>query len=220
MATDAKQLAEVELVGPNDRQTARLDHARALSRRAQALLAAAGESVPDRHWYVLRVAPRAEKSVDTALENAAVERWLPVSEVKPIRRGKRKWQDLSTRSVLAWPGYIFVKVANTAYCWAGLSTLDDVLGVLGTAERPIAISDEKVFRYKLFLERDSHAHEVLSGTLKVGEEVRIEEGPLTSVVGTVRELGRDGKIDRIRVEMWLFGRAALVDLDLAQVAKL
>jgi transcriptional antiterminator NusG len=215
MAVDRKQLEDAAFVGPTDRQTARLEAARAFSRRAQALLAAAGEAVPDRRWYVLRIRPKHEIPVENALHEAGVERWLPRVKLVPRPRPGRRGKAPEPKMVLAWPGYMFVKVANVPACWAGLATVDGIISVLGTAERPIPVPEEKLLRYKLFLERDEGARKVLLNEIEVGQTVRIEGGPFASVIGQVVEQ-RD---QRVKVEAWLFGRATVVELDLAQVAR-
>lgn len=215
MAVDRKRLEDAAFVGPTDRQAARLDAARALSRRAQALLAAAGEDVPERCWFVLRVRPRCEIPVDIALEDAGVERWLPRVALEQKPRAGRKGPLPEPKLVLAWPGYLFVKVANLAACWAGLGTVDGIVAVLGTAERPIPVPDEKVLRYRLFLEKDDLARKTLADEIEAGQRVRIESGPFASFHGpVVEQMG-----DRVKVEVFIFGRTTLVDLELAQVAR-
>jgi transcriptional antiterminator NusG len=215
MRQDAKQLNRVEPIGPTDRQTARLDAARALTRRSQALLAAAGMEAPERRWYVLRLASRTENSVDKALEMAGVERWLPLAKFEQQPRRGRKGDVPPPKIVLAWPGYIFVRVADTARSWAGLATLDGVVSVLGTAEHPIPVADEKVCLYKYQLEHDEVARKELSGGLAEGEMVQVEIVRHSRINALVR--GIDG--DRVSVEVLLFGSMRMVELTLAQVIR-
>lgn len=189
----------------------------AVSRRGQALLAAAGESEPCRRWYVLRVFTGQEKAVDNALAQARVERWLPVCEVDVRRRarvgGKRP---AVKRAVPVWPGYLFVRVANTAPAWAGLAMIKGVLAVLGTAESPAPVSDLKILELKSNLEHDETARDILADVFKPGQKVRVTEGPFASFPGTVEAVTG---FDRAKVEVMIFGRATLVDLELAQIAK-
>lgn len=215
MAANAKSLKEAEKINL-DRCYAELDRQVGLSRRQRALLAAAGEAEPNRRWYVLRVADRSENAVDNALENAGVERWLPSAEIIPPRRGGRKYQTRRPQKVPYWPGYIFVKVANTAHAWAGLAGIEGVVAVLGTAERPAPIDDDKLLKLKMSLEHDEEARAILADAMKVGQAVRVTDGPFSSFEGTVMQLSG---FDRLKVELGIFGRACLVDLDLAQVVK-
>jgi transcriptional antiterminator NusG len=187
-----------------------------LTRRSQALLAAAGEDCDGRHWYVLRVAHHAEKAVDNLLKEAGIERWLPISEVVTVRRSGRGNRPCDVRAVLAWPGYIFVKVVNLPQTWAALAKVDGVFSVIGTAERPAPVSDMEVLKLKAWLEEDEEAIEILTDALEVGEAVTVDDGPFASFPGTVVEWSDNG---RVKIEVLIFGREVLVDLDLAQISK-
>jgi len=215
MAAHVKQLNEAERINL-DRCYDELDRQAGLSQRQRALLAAAGESEPHRRWYVLRIADRAENAVDNALQEARVEHWLPSAQIVPPRRGGRKFQTRTPQKVPFWPGYIFVKVANTAHAWAGLAGIEGVLSVLGTAEHPAPIDDDKLLKLKLSLEHDEAARDILADAMKVGQAVRVTEGPFASFEGIVMQLSG---FDRVKVEVDIFGRPCLVDLDLAQVGK-
>lgn len=215
MAEDPKRLSDASAVGPTDRQTAKLDAARAISRRQQALLAAAGMEVPDRRWYLLRVAPRAEKAVDKSLEEVGVEHWLPMAKFEQKLRTDRKGEVPPPRIELAWPGYIFVKVFNSAYSWAGLSTVDGIIGVLGSAEYPIPISDKKINVYRYQLEHDEDVRKKLIDELQVGERVLIEFG-CGHVTGIVQGVNEG---DRINVEMLMFGSRRVFELPLARIIR-
>ncbi len=188
-----------------------------VSRRTEAMLAGAGQDVPSRRWYVLRIAPRCETSVDNALHAAAVEHWLPSMEVQPKRRGRRSTGPRPLVSMPIWPGYLFVKVVNTARSWAGLSRLDGVLSVLGTAERPAPIADDILLKLKVKLAHDEDARDILVDAMKTGQRVRVTDGPFASFEGVVQSLGG---FDRAKVEVGIFGRECLVDLELAQLTKI
>ncbi|GAB5505800.1 MAG: transcription termination/antitermination protein NusG [Rhizobiaceae bacterium] len=197
-----------------------LDHAeimQGLARRQQALLAAAGEAEPARRWYVLRIMTRSEFSIDDSLERARIERWLPVCEVEGKYHGGRKGRRPAIRTVPVWPGYIFVRTANTGRAWAGLASIRGVLAVLGTAERPVPIADDKLLKLKMKLAHDEDARDIIAERVKKGERVRVTDGPFASFQGLVRWLGG---FDRVKVDVNIFGRVVPVELELAQIAKL
>lgn len=188
-----------------------------LTRRSEAMLAGAFVEPPRRRWYVLRIASSREIPVDNLLEAGGVERWLPEMEITRKRRGGRQHQQLSSFMVPIWPGYIFVRVVDTARSWAALARLDGVVAVLGTAERPAVIDDDKLLKLKVRLEHDEEARDLLAGSLKPGHGVRITEGSFASFEGIVEKLIG---FDRVKVEVDVFGRKCLVDLDLAKVSKI
>lgn len=199
-----------------DRCYAESDRQRGLSRRAQALLAAAGESESAMHWYVLRTDAHAEKDVDNLLQKAKIEHWLPFMKVADRRRGGRKKTSREAIEMLAWPGYMFVRVVPSAEAWAGLCMVKGVIGVLGADEKPFPVKHEKVLQLKVFLEGNVIAIGEISKQLKVGELVRVNQGPFASHNGMVSELCEDG---RAKVEVMLFGRAVPITLGLDQIDK-
>ncbi|NGO50447.1 transcriptional antiterminator NusG [Mesorhizobium camelthorni] len=225
MAVNGKRLSESERVWLDrkgdpiniDRAWQKSDQRIALTRREQAMLAAAGMDGPEARWYVLRVEDRADIAVDKSLEEANVERWMAVKEVEPKRRGKRKWQSLEPCMLPALPGYLFVKVVSCAVTWAGLKTVKGVVDVLGGADNPKPVNEQEIVKLQAFIEKDPKAIEILTNALKVGDRVTIDNGPLASFQAVVLMLGDS---ERIKVETHLFGRASFVDLDLAQVTKL
>lgn len=188
-----------------------------LTRREQAMLAAAGMDGPAARWYVLRVENGADKAVDKALDDANVEHWMPVISVLPPRRSGRRKQRCEPVSISALPGYLFVKVVSCAAAWAGLKTIDGVVEPIGGADRPAPVSDKEITKLQVSIEKDPKAIAVLMNALMVGDRVTIDDGPFASFEAVVLVLG---DADRIRVEASLFGRLVPVDLDLAQVTKL
>lgn len=216
MAADKKRLSEAEHVGPTDRQSAKLDAARAISRRQQALLAAAGLDVPERRWFVLSVLTGKENAVDNFLESERIERWLPLAKFEKRHRPERGGTPPEPTIKLAWPGYIFVRVVNSAEVWHGLATIGGVTGVLGTALRPLWVSDEKVSRYKYQLEHDEVARKALINALEPGEQVKFPLARNILMTGEVKAIRED---DRVSVEYHLFGRACVSVVPLAEIVR-
>ncbi|MER8560165.1 transcription termination/antitermination protein NusG [Mesorhizobium sp. M0578] len=196
-----------------DRAYAESDRMMAVSRRQQALLAGAGESVPEARWFVLRLANHAEKDVDKLLGQAAIERWFPlVKKVRNAPHAKRK----VVYTVPALPGYVFIRVVNDDRIWAGLLGMEGVVGVLGGSLGPVAVSDEKRLKFKKKLEERSTDAEVVEAAFPVGASVLIEEGPFASFPGTIQSV-LDEQYATVLVE--IFGRFVPVDLSLAQITK-
>lgn len=216
MRADVKRLNEAEAIGPTDRQSAAIDKVRAMSRRSQALLAAAGQSESALHWYVIRTDAHAEMAVDNLLVKANVEHWLPFMKVADRRRGGRKRACREAEIKLAWPGYMFVRVVPKPEAWAGLLTVKGIVGVLGADEKPFPVKHEKVLQLRIFLEGNVIAIGEIAKGFKVGEMVRVNDGPFASHNGIVSELCEDGFA---RIDVMLFGRAVPITLGLDQIEK-
>lgn len=212
---------EVRRIDPEvinlDRCYRESDRQMEISRRQQALLAAADESEPHRNWYVLVVLTRHEQAVQQSLQASGIEAWVPVAEIIPPRRSGRKKQRQEPVQVLAWPGYAFVKVRNTPAAWAGLAGVKSVLGVIGTAERPAPVAENEVNALKVFLENDPKAFHEFTDDIPIGEMVRIKDGPFTGFNAPV--LSIDYETGHLHVEVQLFGRSNTVALELAQIER-
>lgn len=194
------------------------DRAIGLSRRGQALLAAAGMDVPARRWFVATVAAGMDKEVAQSLAFAGVECWLPhVAYKLPRRRGRDSSRPVVER--LALPGYVFVRVAAAVEAWAGVASIKGVAGLLGSAGgRPIAVADEAVALFRAYLADDPEAIATVTNALQAGDAVSVRRGPFRSITGRVDEV--DDERGRAIVEILLFGRVTPVDLDLVHLAKL
>lgn len=218
MAIDGKQLSEAIAKAPTDRQSAAIDRARAVSRRQQALLAAAGDVELEMAWIVARVASGADNAVDNALRLAGLDSWIPVVAVETAWRGGRRKRASATFEKPVWPGYVFVRCAMNARSWAGLFTIDGVVALLGTASGPVAVRAEEVRRLRAMLSSDATVRDRAVFAVLPGDAVIVRDGPFASFEGVVFEV--DGERGRVGVEVPIFGRMAPVALDLAQIRKL
>lgn len=193
------------------------DRQRALSRRSQALIAAAGMEEPERRWFVVTVDYNADRTVAQTLAFADVEVWSPYVTVKAARRGGMK----GTRQMqerLAMPGYVFVKVAATDDSWAGLQLVKGVAGILGNDGRPKPVPDDIVALLKAYLTGDPSATKIITDAVEPGDRVIVKDGPFLSFPGVVECVNEDTA--RAVVDVLIFGRVTPVHIDLAQISKL
>jgi len=223
MRADNKQPSErvwLDRVGEPinlDRAWQKSDVRIALSRREQAMLAAAGMDGPEARWYVLRVDSGTDKAVDNALKEANVERVMLSIEVEAKRRGGRKHQTLETCRAPAFPGYIFVRVVSRPETWAGLRCIKGVIEPIGGADKPKPVKGQEVLKFQARIENDPAAFATLTNALKAGDRVAIDDGPFASFEAVVLMLADK---HRVSVEVDIFGRPTPINLDLAQVTKL
>lgn len=217
MGVMIKQLNEADLSAvEKDRCYQAFDRQAGLSARAQALLAAAGEFAPARRWFVATVGAGLDGDVGIRLDAACIERWTPEVVVKVRRRGSMKAQACPSVSKLAFPGYVFVRVAGTSAAWAGLSSIKGITGMLGVEGRPTPIAEQAITDVRAFL-RGERAPKIVANALSCGDGARITEGPFADFTGRVQEV-RDG--GAALLEILLFGRHTRVTVDLAQLRKL
>jgi transcription antitermination factor NusG len=225
MRADVKRLNEAEhvWVAPDTGEVINIDRAWqesdkriAISRKQQALLAAAGESGPTARWYVLQVKRGADIAVDKLLEEARIEHWMAQQTIIVRRRGRWGMERPKEKTVPFLPGYIFVKVVWCAPCWEALSGLKGVAGVIGGAESPPQVPDAKMLKMRADVENDPEAIRAMLREINPGDKVSVDDGPFASFPGVVEAVNDKG---RAKVEVLIFGRVVSVDLDLAQISK-
>lgn len=202
---------------PIEQAIARAERQMTLSRRAQALLAAAGMDGPEARWHVITVAQGLDKAVDNALAENGIEHWMPKIWTLRRRRARNGCARPDVHQLLpALPGYMFVRVVWTDLSWEGLSTIKGIAGVIGGATRPATVRDDIVVKLKARIDDDPEAFAILTNALKTGDQVRVDDGPFASFPGVVEMVKADG---RAVVEVMIFGREVKVELDLAQITK-
>ena len=108
-----------------------------------------------------------------------------------------------------FPGYVLIKMVMTDDTWHLVRNVRGVTGFVGEASnKPIPLTEEEV----LALGMEKHEIVVL---YKVGDRVRISDGPLESFTGTVEEI--DPEKNKVSVVVSMFGRETPVELELDQV---
>ncbi|MBN9078532.1 MAG: hypothetical protein BGN87_00210 [Rhizobiales bacterium 65-79] len=218
MAIDVKRLNEADAINL-DRCYAASDRQIAANRRQQALLAAAGEDGIERRWAIIKVAPRRENDVDKSMSSALIEHWLPLRRADKTIGGRRRATEGEGVWILAWPGYLFVHVADTPAAWAGIASIKHVVSVLGVEGRPFFLTDKIMLKIKAELATLKEVPCNAGMMFRKGEHVRVASGPFASFPGAVTELGAGSHEGRAKVEVMIFGRVVPVELDLAQLAK-
>jgi transcriptional antiterminator NusG len=218
MRADVKRLSEAEAINL-DRCYAASDRQLAANRRQQALLAAAAEDGTGRRWAIARVAHKRENDVDKSLSAALIDHWLPLCKADQVQHGGRAGSKKDAFWVVAWPGYIFVRIADDPRAWAGLASIKHVVSVLGVDGSPFFTGDDMILKIKAELATLKALRKNAGTQFAEGDVVLVTDGPFASFPGRVDAIGEGSHSDRARVEVMIFGRSVPVELDLAQLAK-
>ena len=107
-----------------------------------------------------------------------------------------------------FPGYVLVKMIMTDEAWYIIKNVRGVTGFVGSGTKPTPLTEEEVAQ--LGVEK----HEIVVN-YDVGDNVKINDGPLTSFIGVVDMLDVDK--NKVRVIVSMFGRETPVELELDQV---
>ena len=92
--------------------------------------------------------------------------------------------------------------------WHLVRNVRGVTGFVGTANKPIPLTEEEV------LAMGMEKHEIVVG-YNVGDHVRIVDGPFANLTGVVEEI--EPEKNQVSVMVSMFGRETPVELELDQV---
>lgn len=172
-------------------------------------------SIENAKWYVLHTYSGYEKMVKDNLimvfeknnmTDKLVEITIPMEDVVEEKNGKRKVVERRM-----FPCYVLIKMDYNNDMWHMITNTRGVTGFVGPQGRPMPLTEDEIKR--MHLEKVVHETD-----LKVGDRVKVTEGPLLEFVGEIESLDLENSKCKVIVSM--FGRLTPVDLELYQIEKL
>jgi transcriptional antiterminator NusG len=135
---------------------------------------------------------------------------VPTEEEIEVKEGKRR-----TVERRVFPGYILVQMLMDEDSWYVVRNTPGVTGFVGMGNEPTPLRPEEVSSIMKRMEADAPRVKV---TYKIGQKVRITDGPFADFMGTVNDIDMDKA--KVRVFVSFFGRETPVELDFLQVEKM
>lgn len=131
-------------------------------------------------WYAVYTRPRWEKKVADLLERKGVEHYCPLNKVQ------RQWSDRK-KLVLEplFTSYVFIRVSEADHL--RVKQTDGVINLVYWLGKPAVIKDAEIAAIRRFL-NDYHNVQLERATVNVSDTVRIVQGPLLSMEGSVVEV--------------------------------
>jgi len=182
-------------------------------------ISAPGEPATDQPaWFVIhcysgyenKVRHNLEQRIETMdMKDKIFDVVIPTQEEIEVREGKRR-----TVERHIFPGYVLVNLILTEESWYVVRNTPGVTGFVGMGEEPTPLRPEEV---NLIIKRMEAEAPTIHVTFKVGERVRIIDGPFNDFRGIVSEI--DMERTKARVMVSFFGRETPVELDFLQVEK-
>jgi transcriptional antiterminator NusG len=170
-----------------------------------------------KRWYTVQAYSNFEQKVADSIREQAKQRHLEpfFDEIMVLK--ERSWR-CRGRKVDAerkfFPGYVLAEMELTDE--AHLIKNFEVTGFLGADNKPLPISEAEA-AHPLQQVQEGIERETV-GVVRVGEQVKVSDGPFPSFNGTVEEV--DDARSRLKVAVSIFGRATPVELEFGQVEKL
>ncbi len=160
--------------------------------------------------YEKKVRHNLEQRIETmGMRDMIFDVIIPTQEEVEVKDGKRR-----TVERHIFPGYVLVNMVLTEESWFVVRNTPGVTGFVGMGNLPTPLRPEEVAQIIKRMESDSP---MVNVTFKVGERVRIVDGPFNDFRGVVSDI--DMERTKVRVMVSFFGRETPVELDFLQVEK-
>lgn len=173
----------------------------------------------DKQWYVVNTYSGHENKVKEKLEMRAESMdmqdyifrvVIPEEKVIEDKDGVRK-----EKVKKMFPGYILVEMVMTDEAWYVVRNTPGVTGFLGSSgkgAKPFPLFPHEI--EKILNSMGMSTKEVIVD-LKVGDRVKITDGPFKLMVGKVFEIDKENSKAKVNID--LFGQETAVEVDLTQI---
>ncbi len=172
-------------------------------------------------WYVAHTYSGHENKARKYLESAAEAEGMkdqigqilvPTEEIVEMRQGKR-----STSVKKFLPSYILIEMELNKETQHLVTSTPGITNFVGASGKPVALRESEVKRILAQIDRSKN-RDILDIPYKIGEAVKVVDGPFSDFSGTVSEINPEKR--KLKVMVSIFGRPTPVELDYLQVKSL
>jgi len=169
-------------------------------------------------WFTIHVLSGHEKKIQKYLENE-IERsglkdqisrvLIPSEDVIEMKDGKKR-----VKNRIFFPGYMLVEMDLNKVTQHLILNTPGVTNFVGPKNQPMPLHDDEVKRILGRIE-DRRDEEIIDIPYRVGDPVKVIDGPFTEFAGVVEDINHEKK--KLKVLVSIFGRSTPVELDFLQV---
>lgn len=172
----------------------------------------------EKKWYVVRTYSGHENKVKAYIENEIAQAGLqemvasvvvPSEKVFEVKDGKKK-----SKTRTFFPGYILVEAVLDKTTTHIILNTPSVISFVGPKNAPVPLQPPEVRRLIGRIEERKDV-EVIEVPFKLGEAVKVTDGPFNNFTGFVQEVNEEKM--KLKVMVSIFGRKTPVELDFSQV---
>jgi len=170
------------------------------------------------NWYVLKIFSGKEKKLKEAilleaeregLDDLILDVLVPSEKVTEMREGKKR-----IKNKVFFPGYVLVNMEITKETIYLVENIPGVMSFIGPKGNPQPLTPAEINRVLGEVEKKD-GREVLATPFKLGDPIKVIDGPFVDFHGSVQEVNEDKK--KLKVNVSIFGRPTPVELDFLQV---
>ena len=172
------------------------------------------------NWYTLRVISGKEGKIKENLlfeldfQNLSSEVkdiMVPSENIVEMKEGKKR-----VKRKVFFPGYILINMSESKEAKYLIENTDGVINFVGPNGEPQALKEHEISRIIGEVEgRDGR--EVVMAPYKVGDSVKVTDGPFADFTGFVNEVNNEKQ--KVKVSVSIFGRPTPIELNFLQVEK-
>jgi len=177
------------------------------------------ESVSTMKWYIVRAQANRERSVSERIIKDGEKGDLigkigrvivPTEKSFHLKNGKKV-----QREKVMYPGYIFVETNAVGELKYHLKAVNGATGFLTNRTGLIESLTQSEVDRMLGVQKQKEESVEMGNQFIPGESVKILDGPFANFIGSVESM----KEQRVKVEVMIFGRSNLIELNALQVEK-
>ena len=170
------------------------------------------------NWYTLRVISGKEDKIKEnilfeldyqELSSEVEDIMVPSENIVEMKEGKKR-----VKRKVFFPGYILINMSKSKEAKYLIENTDGVINFVGANGDPQMLKEDEISRIIGEVE-GREGREVVIAPYKVGDSVKVTDGPFADFSGFVNEVNNEKQ--KVKVSVSIFGRPTPIELNFLQV---
>jgi transcriptional antiterminator NusG len=170
------------------------------------------------NWYTLRVISGKEEKIKEnilfeldfqKLSSEVEDIMVPSENIVEMKEGKKR-----VKRKVFFPGYLLINMSESKEAKYLIENTDGVINFVGPNGDPQILKEDEIARIIGEVE-DREGREVVIAPFKVGDSVKVTDGPFADFSGFVNEVNNEKQ--KVKVSVSIFGRPTPIELNFLQV---
>ena len=170
------------------------------------------------NWYTLRVISGKEDKIKEnilfeldyqELSSEVEDIMVPSENIVEMKEGKKR-----VKRKVFFPGYILINMSKSKEAKYLIENTDGVISFVGANGEPQMLKEDEITRIIGEVE-GREGREVVIAPYKVGDSVKVTDGPFADFSGFVNEVNNEKQ--KVKVSVSIFGRPTPIELNFLQV---
>ncbi|SVC58096.1 uncharacterized protein METZ01_LOCUS310950 [marine metagenome] len=170
------------------------------------------------NWYTLRVISGKEDKIKEnilfeldyqELSSEVEDIMVPSENIVEMKEGKKR-----VKRKVFFPGYILINMSKSKEAKYLIENTDGVINFVGANGDPQMLKEDEITRIIGEVE-GREGREVVIAPYKVGDSVKVTDGPFADFSGFVNEVNNEKQ--KVKVSVSIFGRPTPIELNFLQV---